>query len=114
MDDGETLGAKPSDPASGALSVEMRQSTNRSEITYIVSDSFVTPWTVARQTPLSMGFPRQEYWSRLPVPSPGDIPDPGIKPASPALEGGFFTTEPPGKPSVSMLLLLLLSCFSHV
>ena len=45
-----------------------------------------------------MGFPRQEYWSRLPFPSPGNLPNPGIKPASPALAGRFFTTEPPGKP----------------
>ena len=46
---------------------------------------FVTPWTVARQAPLSMGFSRQEYWSGLPFPSPGDLPDPGIKPGSSAL-----------------------------
>ena len=46
---------------------------------------FVTPWTVAYQAPLSMGFPRQEYWSGLPFPSPGDLPDPGIEPRSPAL-----------------------------
>ena len=55
----------------------------------------VTPWTVAHQAPLSMGFSNQEYWSGLPFPSPGDLPDPGIKPASlssPALAGGFFTT----------------------
>jgi len=45
------------------------------------------------------GFPRQEYWSGLPFPSPGDLPDPGAKPVSPALAGGFFTTEPPVKPS---------------
>ena len=45
-----------------------------------------------------MGFPRQEYWSGLPFPSPGDLPDPGTIPASPALAGGFFTAEPPGKP----------------
>ena len=51
-----------------------------------------------RQAPLSMGFPRQEYWSGFPFRSPGDLPDPGIEPASPALAGGFFTTEPPGKP----------------
>jgi len=44
------------------------------------------------------GFPRQEYWSGLPFPSPGDLPDPGIKPGPPALAGGFFTTVPPGKP----------------
>ena len=45
---------------------------------------FVTPWTLAHQDPLSMGFPRQEYWSELPFPSPGDLPDPGIKPVSPS------------------------------
>ena len=62
---------------------------------------FVTQWTVGHQTPLFMGFPRQEYWSGLPFPSSGDLPDPGIEPTSlvsPALAGGFFTTEPPGKP----------------
>ena len=58
----------------------------------------VTPQTVACQAPLSMGFFRQEYWSGLPFPSPGNLPDQGIKPVSPALAGGFFTTEPPGKP----------------
>ena len=58
----------------------------------------VTLWTVDCQAPLSMGFYRQEYWSVLPFPSPGDLPNPGIKPASPALTGRFFTTEPPGKP----------------
>ena len=59
---------------------------------------FVTPRTAARQAPLSTGFSSQEYWSGLPFPSPGDLPDPGIKPASSALADGFFTTEPPGKP----------------
>ena len=63
----------------------------------VVSDS-VTPWTVARQAPLSMGFSRQESWSGLPFPSPGDLPGPGIKPTFPALAGRFFPTEPPGKP----------------
>ena len=58
----------------------------------------VTPWTIAHQAPLSMGFPRQEDCSGLPFPSPGHLPDPGIESASPALAGGFFTTEPPGKP----------------
>ena len=52
--------------------------------------------TVALQAPLSMGFPRQEYWSGLPFPSSGDLPNPGIEPVSPALAGVFFTTEPPG------------------
>ena len=59
---------------------------------------FVTPWTVAHEAPLSMGFPRQDYWSRLPFPTTGDLPDPGIEPASPALAGGFFTAEPLWKP----------------
>ena len=56
---------------------------------------FATPWTAARQTPLSMGFSREEYWSRLPFPSPGDLPDPGIEPASlvpSTLTGWFFTS----------------------
>ena len=52
-----------------------------------------TPWTVARQAPLSMGFSRQEYWSGLPFPSPGDLPDPGIKPGSPALRADPLPTE---------------------
>ena len=55
---------------------------------------FATPWTVARQAPLSMGFSRQEYWSGLPFPPPGDLPNPGIEPTSPALQR-VFTTEPP-------------------
>ena len=59
---------------------------------------FVTPWTVAYQAPLSMGFSRQEYWSGLPFPSPGDLPDPGIEPRSPAFQADALTTEPPGKP----------------
>ena len=59
---------------------------------------FVTPWTVAYQAPLSMGFSRQEYWSGLPFPSPGDLPDPGIKPGSPTLEADALTSEPLGKP----------------
>ena len=60
-----------------------------------------SPWTIACQAPLSMKFSRQEYWSGLPFPIPGDIPNPGIEPASltsPALASRFFTTAPPGKP----------------
>ena len=60
---------------------------------------FVMPQTVAHQTPPSMGFSRQEYWSGLPFPSPGDLLDAGIKPASlasPVVAGRFFTSEPPG------------------
>ena len=56
---------------------------------------------VAPQAPLSVGFPRQEYWSGLPFPSSGDLPDPGIEPQSPALAGGFFTTELQEKPMAS-------------
>ena len=58
----------------------------------------MTPWTVAYQTPLFMEFSRQEYWSGLPFSSPGDLPNPGMEPLSPALARGFFTAEPPGKP----------------
>ena len=54
---------------------------------------FATPWTVARQAPLSMGFSRQEYWSGLRFPSPGDLPDPGIEPKSPALQADSLPTE---------------------
>ena len=65
---------------------------------------FATPWTVARQTPLSMEFSRQEYWNGLSFPSLGDLPNTGIKPTSPALAGRFFTTESPGKPNCSLVL----------
>ena len=58
---------------------------------------FATPWTVAHQGPPSMGFSRQEYWSGLPFPSPGDLPDPGIEPRSPALQADALPSEPPGK-----------------
>ena len=63
------------------------------------------PWTVDHQAPLSMEFPRQEHWSGLPFPSPGELPDLGIKLASLALAAGFFTTEPPGKPEPSLGIL---------
>ena len=63
---------------------------------------FVIPWTVGHQAPLSLEFSGQEYWSGLPFPLPGDLPNPGIKPASPALAGRLFTTEPPGKPLISI------------
>ena len=63
------------------------------------AQSRLTLWAVVRQAPLSMGFLGQEYWSGLPFPPPGDLPDPGIKSVSPALTGGFFTTEPPRKPA---------------
>ena len=64
----------------------------------VMSDSFATLWTVALQAPLSMEFSRQEQQSGLPFPSPKDLPDPLMEPMSPALTGGFFTTQTPGKP----------------
>ena len=66
-----------------------------------MSNSFVTPWTVAHQAPLSMGFPRKEYWTGLPFPSLGDLPDSGIEPVSPissALQVDSLAAEPSGKP----------------
>ena len=59
---------------------------------------FATPWTVAYQALPSMGFSRQEYWSGVPFPSPGDLPNPGIEPGSPALQADALPSEPPGKP----------------
>ena len=63
----------------------------------VLSNS-VTPWTIACWAPLCMEFSRQEYWSGLPFPTPGDLPNPETEPVSPASAGQFFTTEPPGKP----------------
>ena len=65
----------------------------------------MTPWTVTHQSTLSMGFPRQEYWNGLPFSSPGDPPNPGLKPVAPAFAGGSFTTEPAGKPTASIHFL---------
>ena len=59
---------------------------------------FATPWTVAYKAPLSMEFSKQEYWSGLPFPSPGDLPNPGIEPGSPALQADTLPSELPGKP----------------
>ena len=67
---------------------------------------FVISWTAACQAPLSLGFPRQEYWSELPFPSPGDLPDPGIESTAPALADRFFTTEPRGKPNNRLLKIM--------
>ena len=60
---------------------------------------FATPWTVACQAPPSLGFSRQEYWSGLLFPSPGDLPNPGMNPGSPALQADSLSSEPPGKPN---------------
>ena len=75
---------------------------------------FVTPWTVAHQVPLFMGLSRQEHWSRLPCPPPGDLLDPGIKPAflmSTALAGRFFTTSTTWGAHASLLVLLSICQF---
>ena len=69
---------------------------------YSTADMFfyvygINPWTAAYQAPLSMGFSRQEYWSGLPFPSPGDLPDPRIEPGSPALQADSLLSEPPRK-----------------
>jgi len=72
---------------------------------------FATPLTVAYQSPLSRGCSRQEYWSELPFPPPGNLPNPGTEPTSPASAGGFFTTEPPGKPYLSFGSEI--KCFYH-
>ena len=81
----------------------------------VVSDIFVTPWTITLQAPLSMGFPRQKYCCGLPFPSPGDLPNQQIEPISPAsltLAGMFFTTEPPEKPLdfINYILIEYLQC----
>jgi len=73
-------------------------------VSFSVVSNSATPWTVAHQAPLSMGFSRQEYWSGLPFPYPGDLPNPGIEPRSPALQGDSLLSEPPWKPPVSPLL----------
>ena len=66
---------------------------------------FMTPWTVAHQD-LFLGFSREEYWSGLPFPPPGDLPNPGIKPGSPALQADALSSEPPGKSHTEIYLLL--------
>ena len=73
-----------------------------------MSNSSATLWTVAHQAPLSMGFPRQEYWSGLSFASPTDLPNPGTESAFPAMAGGFLTTEPPGKPYTWLYMVFSL------
>ena len=75
---------------------------------------FANPWTLAHQAPLSMGFFRKEYQIGLPFPSPGDLPNPGIKPTSPALASGFFTTEVPGKPCESVYPALVAQVIKNL
>ena len=74
---------------------------------------FVTPWTIVYQAPPSMGFSRQEYWNELPFPSPGDLPDPGIEPQSPALQAYALPSKPPGKPLMYRLKIRTESVLSH-
>ena len=81
---------------------------------------FATLWTGGHQAPLSMGFSRQEYWTGLPFPTPGDLPDPGIEPASPALAGRFSLTALPGEPGYQAEVTALkrpywitLACLRH-
>ena len=74
---------------------------------------FVTPWTIAHQAPLSMGFSRQEYWSGLPFPSPGDLPDPGIEPRSPSLHADALTSEPPEDKTKAEDLTILVNSFIY-
>ena len=73
----------------------------------VMSDSFVILSSTACQAPLSMGFSREEYWSGLPFPIPGDLPNLGTEPTSPTLASRFFTTEPPGKVKVAQLCPIL-------
>ena len=73
----------------------------------LVAKLFATPWTIADQAPLFMGFPRQEYWNELPFPSPGGFHDTGIEPKSFALAGGFSTAKTPGKPKQICIFILL-------
>ena len=99
-------------PASGELAIlslgiylnKLKTSVHTKSYVCILSHVwlFGTPWTIARQVPLSMGFPRQDYWSGLPFPTPGDLPNPRTEPlslVSPALAGEFLTTAPSGKPT---------------
>ena len=87
---------------------------------WVMSHSFATPWTIARQAPLSMGFLRQESWSGLLFPFPGDLPNPLMEPVSPALAGRFATTEAPGKPhneqphrKCSIIWMTVLQMYIH-
>ena len=91
------------------LTTKLLHWKNVCSVTSVKSVSAI-PWTVARQAPLSLGFSRQEYWSGLPYPSPGDLPNPGIKPiswASPELQAGYLPTEPPEKPPVASYILYI-------
>ena len=108
MDREAGQGFTESGPSSPLVSTHHHRGSGRRSV---VSDSLQPPWTVAHQAPLSMGFSKQEYWSGLPVPSPGDHPNPGIEPRSPALQADSLPTglysQGPWGPWVSGSLLLL-------
>ena len=91
------------------VAVSSRQSRDRSARFWKVKvkscPTLATPWTIVHQAPPSMGFSRQEYWSGLPFPSPGDLPNPGIEPRSPALQADALTSEPPGFGSSCQMLM---------
>ena len=74
---------------------------------------FAIPWTVAYQAPPSMGFSRQEYWSGLPFPSPGDLPSPGIKPRSPSLQADALPSELPGKPYICIYVAIYVCIYIY-
>ena len=81
-------------PVSAAAHTQMSYTVTVKSLSRVVLCA--TPWTVAYQTPPSMGFSRQQYWSGVPFPSPGDLPNPGIEPGSPALQADALPSEPPG------------------
>ena len=78
-----------------AMQQQQQQQQQQQSLSHVLI--FVTPWTAAHQAPLSMKFSMQEYWSGLPFPFPGDLPDPGLEPGSPALQEDSLLSEPPGK-----------------
>ena len=98
MKDGEAWHASQWGPKSQTRLSDWTKEQPGKKLLMLLFNHQVVSDSVRHQTPLFMGFLRQEYWSGLPFSSPGDLPDPGIKPMSPLLAGGFFTTEPPGKP----------------
>ena len=94
-------GIKPGPPTLGACSLSCWTTREKGKVKSLSRvQLFATPWTVAYQAPLSMGFSRQEYQSGLLFPSPGNLLDPRIEPGSPAFQGDALTSEPPGKPYI--------------
>ena len=95
------LGAES--PSTGCMQSKI-QETGGCCVCSLTSDSSATPGTVARQAPLSTGFPRQEHWSELPFPSSGNLPNPGSNPCLLDRQADSSTTEPPGKPPIFLML----------